>query len=105
MSLKSDTPTLVPDRKVRKRRAGSHLVLASAARSVAGPPAKKTDGFAPAGMNGTHSILEASVPPASTSGLRLSAYLVAAGRRIQIGTRTNVTSRSKLDNAAKSKPR
>src|SRR6266849_5733463 len=52
-------------------------------------------------MNGTHSILEASVPSASTSGLRLSAYLVAAGRRIRIGTRSNVTSGSKLHNAAK----
>jgi hypothetical protein len=54
-------------------------------------------------MNGTHSILEASAPPASTSGLRLSAYLVAAGRRIRIGTRSNVTSGSKLHTAAKAK--
>ena len=89
MTPKTDTPTLVPDREVEKEKS----------RKPSGPrircplcgwsPERKTDGFAPAGMNGTHSILEASAPPAYTSGLRLSAYLVAAGRRIRIGTRSS----------------
>jgi quercetin dioxygenase-like cupin family protein len=47
---------------------------------------KKTSGFVPAGMSGTHSTPEECAPPACTSGLKPSAYLVAAGRRIRIGT-------------------
>ena len=87
--------------KSKQRKAKVRPTHASAARSAVGHPAKKTDGFAPAGMNATHSILEAPALPASTSGLRLSVYLVAAGHRIRIGTRSNVTSGSKLHNAAK----
>src|ERR1700688_2762200 len=73
--------------RLRKRRAGSHLVRASAVRSAAGRPAKKTDGLVAAETNGTLSIPGASALPASISGLRLSAFLVAGGRRTRIGTR------------------
>lgn len=38
-------------------------------------------------MNGTRSTLEAYVLPAFINGLRLSAFPVAAGLRIRIGTR------------------
>ena len=37
----------------------------------------------------TRSILGACAPPASTSGLRRSAFRVADGRRIPIGTRSD----------------
>src|ERR1017187_4151970 len=69
-----------------QRRAAIPPARASAARSAAGHPAKKTSGLAPADTNGTPSIPEASALPASISGLRLSAFLVAAGRHIPIGT-------------------
>src|ERR1017187_2584785 len=69
-----------------KRKARVLLIRASAARSAAGRPAKKTDGLVTADTNGTPSIPEASALPASISGLRLSAFLVAAGRHIPIGT-------------------
>jgi hypothetical protein len=74
-----------------KRKARVLLIRASVARSAAGRPAKKTDGLVAAETNGTRSILEACVPRACISGLRLSAYLVAAGRRIRIGMRGNAS--------------
>ena len=64
----------------------THQAHASAARSAAGHPAKKTDGSAPAGMNGTPSTREESVPPACTDGLKPSAFPVADGRRTRSGT-------------------
>ena len=70
-----------------KKRARGLLIRASAARSAAGRPAKKTSGLVPAGMNGTPLIPEACAPPASISGLQLSASPVSAGRRIRIGMR------------------
>ena len=48
-------------------------------------PARKTCGLAPADMNGTRSIREECAPPASISGLKPSASLAVAGRRIRIG--------------------
>jgi hypothetical protein len=61
------------------------------ARSAAGRLAKKTDGFVTAETSGTRSIREACVPPASTSGLKLSAPSVAGGRRIRTGMRNEVS--------------
>jgi hypothetical protein len=40
-------------------------------------------------MNGTRSIREASVQPASISGLQRNAFPARAGRRIRIGMRLN----------------
>jgi hypothetical protein len=57
----------------------------SAARYVAGRPARKTNGSAPAGMSGTHSTREAFAQPVFTTGLRLSASRAADGQRIRIG--------------------
>ncbi len=82
-----------------KRRAKVLLIRASAAPSAPGRPAKKTDGFVTADTNGTRSIPGASALPASTSGLRPSAFLVAAGRRIPSGIRTD--SRRKTPRAVK----
>jgi hypothetical protein len=62
-------------------------VRASDAHCAIGRPAKKTDGLVGAETNGTHSIRESCALPAFTSGLKLSASLVAAGHRIRIGTR------------------
>lgn len=61
---------------------------AFAVRSVAGRPAKKTDGPVAAETNGTRSTREACVPSASTSGLRPNASLAATGRRTRIGMRS-----------------
>jgi hypothetical protein len=69
----------------RGARAGSHLIRASAARSAAGRPGKRTSGSAPAATSGTPLTREASALPAFISGLRLSAFLAADGRRIRIG--------------------
>jgi hypothetical protein len=60
---------------------------ASAARSAAGRPGKRTSGSAPVAMSGTRSTREASAQPACTSGLKPSAFRALAGRRIRIGTR------------------
>ena len=67
-------PQLFWAARLRKRRAGSHLVRASADLCAAGRPAKRTNGAAPAVMNGTRSMPEACVPPAFTRGLRPSAF-------------------------------
>jgi hypothetical protein len=68
-----------------KRRAGSHLIRASAARFAAGRPASKTSGFAPADLSGIRSIREACAPPAYISGRQPNAYRAAASQRIRIG--------------------
>jgi hypothetical protein len=74
---------------VRLKATGNHRNLAFVARFVAGRPAKRTNGSAPAGMTGTRSTQEASAPHAFTSGLKLSAFLAADGRPIRIGMRSN----------------
>jgi hypothetical protein len=85
-----------------KRKARVLLIRASAARSAAGRPAKKTDGVASADTNGTRSILEACAPRAYTNGLRHSASRALAGRHTQNGTCSNTfTSGSKPHTAAK----
>jgi hypothetical protein len=85
-----------------KRKVSTPLALAFDARSVAGRPARMTVGSAPAAMNGTRLIREECAPPASTSGLRLSAFLVAAGRRTQNGMCSNAfTNGNKPRTAAK----
>jgi hypothetical protein len=53
---------------------------ASAVRSVAGRPAKTTNGFAPADTSGTLSTREASAQHVYISGLRLSASHAVDGR-------------------------
>jgi len=58
---------------------------ASAARSAAGRPARKINGFAPVATSGTHSTREAFAQLAFTSGLKRSAFRVAAGHRIRSG--------------------
>ena len=73
--------------RLRKRRAGSHLVRASGARSAAGRPAKKTDGLVIADTNGTHSIRAASAQRAFTNGLRPNASRAVDGRRTRSGMR------------------
>jgi len=71
-----------------KRRVETPPTRASAARSAAGHPAKKTDGFVTADTNGTRSTRAEFAPRASTSGLRRNASLAPAGRRIRIGMRS-----------------
>jgi len=82
-----------------KRRASTRPVLAFDAHSAVGRPARTTAGLVPADTNGTRSTLEACAPPAFTSGLRLSAFLVAAGRRIPSGIR--IESQRKTPRAVK----
>lgn len=85
-----------------KRRAGSHLVRASAARFAAGRPAKRTNGFAPADMIGTRSKREESAQRAFTSGLKRNASRAADGQRIRIGMRSDaLTSGNRRHTAAK----
>ena len=72
---------------MRLNATGSPQDHASAARSAAGRLAKTTNGFAPAGMIGTHSTPEASAQRAFTNGLRPSAYHAADGRSSRIGMR------------------
>jgi hypothetical protein len=62
------------------------MALASAARSAAGCPERKTNGSASADIRGIALIREASAQRAFTSGLRPSASLATDGRRIRIGT-------------------
>jgi len=69
-----------------KRRRSPATRSASAARSAAGRHGKKTSGSVRAAMCGIRSTPEASAPRVFTSGLRPSAYRVADGRRIRIGT-------------------
>ena len=64
------------------------------ARFAVGRPARKTDVFAPAGMNGTRSTAEGYARRASTSGLRPSASRAPAGRRMPIGMRSKLVSYS-----------
>lgn len=66
-----------------KRRAQVLPNRASAARSAAGRPGKKTSDSALAASNGTRLILEERAPSVCTSGLTRSAFPVAAGRHIR----------------------
>jgi hypothetical protein len=72
-------------------------------RSAAGRPARKTAGLVVAAMSGIRSIREECALPVFTSGLqRSAAFLVAGGRRIRSGTRSNaLTSGSKAHTVAK----
>jgi hypothetical protein len=72
----ADNPVIAPDREPEQETASTLPVHASAARSAAGHPERKTSGLAPAGTNGTHSI-RVSALPASPSGLQPSASSVA----------------------------
>jgi hypothetical protein len=72
-----------------RRKALAHPALAFGVRSVAGLPARTTVGRVPAAMNGTRSTREGCAPPAFTSGLRLSASRVLAGRPIRSGMRSD----------------
>jgi hypothetical protein len=74
----------------KKARASIPPDRAFAARCVAGLPAKRTSGLAPADMNGTPSTPAESVPPAFTNGRRRNASRVTAGRRTRIGTLTEI---------------
>ena len=58
---------------------------ASAARSAAGRPAKKTSGSVSAVTHGIPLIREACAQPAFTSGAKPSAFRVAAGRSTRDG--------------------
>jgi hypothetical protein len=62
---------------------------ASAARSVAGRPAMKTNGRANAVIRGTRSTPEAYAQPASISELKRSASPVQSGQLIRTGMRRN----------------
>src|ERR1039458_8160428 len=75
-----------------KRKTSTPPVLASAARSAAGRPEKKTDGLVTADTNRTRSIVEASAQPVSINGLRRNAFHAADGRRIRFGTRSKSAS-------------
>jgi hypothetical protein len=72
-----------------KKRASIRPAPAFAVPSAAGRPARMIAGLVPAAMNGTPSTQEECAPPASTSGRRLSAFLVAGGRRIPIGMQSD----------------
>jgi hypothetical protein len=83
------TPTLLNDvvkssvvlgREVEKETSRESSGPRIADRCAAGRPAKRTNGAAPAVMNGTRSMPEACVPPAFTRGLRPSAFGDAEGR-------------------------
>ena len=68
-----------------KRKASTRPALAYDVHYAVGRPARTTAGLVPVATSGTRSIREECARHASISGLRLSAYLVAAGRRIRIG--------------------
>ena len=61
------------------------MAPASAARSAAGRPARKTDGFVTAAISGTRSTPEASAQRACTNGVKHSVSRVSGGRRIRSG--------------------
>jgi len=72
-------------RKIRSPASRSRR--ASDARSAAGRPAKTTSGSALVGTSGTPLTPEACAQLAFTSGLKRSAFRVAAGHRIRSGMR------------------
>jgi hypothetical protein len=86
MSPVADNPVIAPDRELddekKARRVGTaaHPLPASA-----WSPRKKTNGSAPAVMNGTHSTREGCARLVSSVGLKLSAYRAVDGRRTWIG--------------------
>jgi hypothetical protein len=74
----------LPDRQLfwiansTRRRAGSRLIRASAARCAVGRRAKTTNGSAPAAMSGTPSTLEDSAQPADGDAVPIVQPMVAA---------------------------
>ena len=68
-------------------------LLISAARFVAGRPAKRTSGLATAVICGTHSTPEVSAQRAFSSGLKRSAFLAFDGRRTRSGMRSDLGKR------------
>ena len=72
-----------------RRKTSTPLAHASDVRSVVGLPAKTTAGLVPAAMSGIRLIREECAPLASTTGLQRSAFLVAAGRYIPTGMRSD----------------
>jgi len=72
-----------------KARAAIHPALASGALCAAGCRTKKIIGLVPADTSGTRSTPEECAPPACTSGIRLSVYLAAVGRRTPSGMRSD----------------
>jgi hypothetical protein len=80
MSPVADNPVIVPDRELEDEKTYDPSDPRIRCRSAVGRPAKKTDGLVTADTSGTRSIPEASAQPACISGLRLSAYRVAAGQ-------------------------
>ena len=87
MRAVKDDQSVVVDQEPNQDKSHEPSGPRSAARSAAGRRAKKTDGSAPAATNGTLSIQEKCVKPASISGLRPSASLAGDGRRIRSGMR------------------
>jgi virginiamycin B lyase len=81
-------------RTIRSR--ASRNRRASAARSAAGRPARKTNGSASVDIRGTRSTPEASAQLAFTSGLKRNPSRVAAGRSTRSGMRTESVNTMKL---------
>lgn len=79
---------------------GAHQARVSGVQSAVGLPAKKTNGRAPAAMNGILSTREESAHPAFISGLKRNAYLVADGHRIRYGMRRFETLNLRYSNQA-----
>jgi hypothetical protein len=65
----------------------------SAARCVAGLPARTPAGLAPAAMSGTRSRRVEFAPLAYTNGLRPSASRVSSGRCIRSGVKSETDER------------
>jgi hypothetical protein len=91
MSAISHDQSVVLDRDLDQEKGSARPALAFGARSVVGRPARRTAGLARAAMSGTPLTREASAQPVSTRGVRRSASLAAAGRRIRSGMRSDLT--------------
>jgi hypothetical protein len=81
--------SVVVDREPDEEKGSTPPDRAYAVHCAGGRPAKMTCGLATVATAGTHSIREEYASRVSTSGLRLSASSVAAGRRILIRMRTD----------------
>jgi len=91
MNSVADNPVIAPDYGLEEEQNPARRNhRASAARSAAGRPARKTNGSALAAMNGIPSTPEGSVRLAFISGLKRSAYRAVDGRRVRSGMRSKL---------------
>ena len=89
MSPVADNPVIVPDRDLEDEKSrGTPRIRCP----LGGWSPREEDVWScSCGHEGTHSIREGCAPPASTSGLRRSAFRARAARRTPIGIRSDLS--------------